>query len=52
MRESSSVCVVHSLYYGQAGALKIASECTRNPPLTLDQVFFWSLAQLFSGIAK
>lgn len=31
--------VVHSLYYGQACALKIASECTRNAPLTLDEVF-------------
>jgi len=30
MRESSSVCVVHSLYYGQAGALKIASGHWRN----------------------
>jgi len=46
--------IIYSLcaYYGQACALKIASECTRNAPLTLDQVFFWSLAQLFSGTVK
>ena len=31
--------VVHTLYYDQACALKIASECTRNAPLTSDCFF-------------
>jgi len=46
------MCVVHTLYYGQACTLKIASDCTRNAPLTEDQVFSGHWRNCFLELQK
>ena len=52
-RSKVCVCVVLTLHYGQACALKIASErATENRATDFRLSFSWSVLELFSGTAK